>query len=182
MKSSIKKEIISWLKTLILVVVLALSIDSFLIVNALVPSSSMESTIMTGDRVVGFRLSYDFTKPERGDIIMFRFPDDETQLYIKRIIGLPEETINIVDGKIYVDGSITPLAEPYLTVVPVGSFGPYVVPEDAYFVMGDNRNISFDSRRWQNPYVKSDKIIAEAEFSYYPSIHGFGWAGELDVN
>lgn len=171
MKSNIKKEIFSWLKTLILVVVLALAVDNFLIVNALVPSSSMESTIMTGDRIVGFRLSYDFTKPERCDIVMFRFPDDETQMYVKRIIGLPGETVHIVDGKIYIDDSVTPLDEPYLTVIPVGSFGPYTVPEDAYFVMGDNRNVSFDSRRWENTYVKREKILAKAEFSYYPTIH-----------
>ncbi len=120
-KTPIKKEIISWLRTLILVVVLALAVDNFLIVNAKVPSGSMESTIMTGDRVVGFRLNYDFTKPKRGDIILFRFPDDEKQIYIKRIIGLPGETVNIVNGRIYIDGAQTPLDEPYLTVVPVGA-------------------------------------------------------------
>lgn len=172
MKTNIKKEVISWVKTLLLVVVIALAMNNLLIVNALVPSGSMESTIMTGDRIVGFRLIYDFTKPERCDIIMFRFPDDETQMFVKRIIGLPGETVNIVDGKIYIDGLNTPLDEPYLNVIPVGSFGPYVVPEDAYFVMGDNRNASFDSRRWDNPYVKSDKILAQAEFSYYPTVHG----------
>lgn len=172
MKQKVIKELLSWLRTLILVVVFALAVNNFLIVNALVPSGSMESTIMTGDRVVGSRLSYEFSKPERGDIIMFLFPDDEKQLFIKRIIGLPGETITIVDGKIFIDNASVPMEEPYLKVIPVGSFGPFIVPQDSYFVMGDNRNASFDSRRWKNPYVKRDKIIAKAEFSYYPSIHG----------
>jgi signal peptidase I len=172
MKTSIKKEIFSWMKTVILSVIVALTISNFLIVNAQVPSGSMESTIMTGDRVIGFRLTYDFTEPERGDIIMFRFPDDESQMFIKRIIGLPGETINIIDGKVYINDSKTPLEEPYLTVIPEGSSGPFVVPADSYFMMGDNRNVSFDSRRWQHHFVQRDKIYAKAEFSYYPTIHG----------
>lgn len=172
MKPSFKKELVSWLKTLILVLIIALATNRFLIVNALVPSSSMESTIMTGERIIGNRLSYDFSKPQRGDIILFRFPDDETQMYVKRIIGLPGETVNIMNGKIYINDTTIPLDEPYLTVDPEGSFGPYTVPEHAYFVMGDNRNVSFDSRYWLNTYVSSDMILAKAEFSYYPTIHG----------
>lgn len=170
MKSKLKKEIISWLKTLIFVVALAFVVNSFLIVNAQVPTGSMESTIMTGDRIIGSLLSYDFAVPQRGDIVLFRFPDDEKQIFLKRIIGLPDECIMIMKGKVYINDADTPLDETYLTVVPVGNFGPYIVPENSYFVMGDNRNVSYDSRQWENTYVEQNKILAKAEFIYFPHI------------
>ncbi len=107
-----------------------------------IPSGSMENTIMTGDRVIGNRFAYSFSDPQRFDIIIFRYPDDESQLFIKRIIGLPGETVEIQDGKIYLNGSDEPLEDVQTKETMVGSFGPYTVPENSYFVMGDNRNDS----------------------------------------
>ena len=111
-----------------------------------------------------------FRSPQRQDIIIFRYPDDESQVFIKRIIGLPGETVQIIDGEVYIDDSAIPLDEEYLKGIPEGSFGPYEVPEDSYFVMGDNRNNSHDSRFWEHHYVERDAILAEAKFQYYPRI------------
>jgi signal peptidase I len=170
-KSSMRKEIFSWLRMIVLSVTFALLISNFLIVNALVPSSSMETTIMTGERVIGNRLSYEFEAPERGDIIIFNFPDDEAEIYIKRIIGLPGEEVRVIGGQVYIDHSPVPLDEPYLNVIAAGDAGPFTVPKDAYFVMGDNRNVSFDSRYWNNHFVKKDKILAKAVLGYYPEVY-----------
>ena len=84
------------------------------------------------------------------------------------MIGLPGETVEIRDGKVYIDDSDTPLDEPYVKGVPTGDYGPYVVPDGCYFMMGDNRGDSLDSRFWNNTYVKENKIIAKALFRYFP--------------
>ena len=149
-------------------VAIALFVDNFLIVNAQIPSGSMENTIMTGDRVVGNRLSYLTKNPKRYDVIIFKYPDDESQLFIKRIIGLPGETVEIRDGHIYIDGSSEPLEDVETKEYMVGNYGPYTVPEGCYFVMGDNRNDSKDSRYWIHPYVSKDKILGKAVFRYWP--------------
>ena len=166
----IVKEIIEWIAVVVVAVVLTYFINHFIIVNAIVPSSSMEKTIMTGDRVIGYRLAYSFSEPERGDIIIFKFPDDESKLYIKRLIGLPGETVEIKEGKVFVDGEA--LDEPYLTVTTEGTFGPYSVPEGHYFMLGDNRNNSADSRYWNNTYLAREKIVGKAVFKYWPGFKG----------
>lgn len=167
-KDSTAKELFQWLIAILAAVAIALFVDNFLIVNAQIPSGSMENTIMTGDRVVGNRLSYLTKNPERYDVIIFKYPDDESQLFIKRIIGLPGETVEIRDGHIYIDGSSEPLEDVETKEYMVGNYGPYTVPEGCYFVMGDNRNDSKDSRYWINPYVSKDKILGKAVFRYWP--------------
>ena len=109
-------------------------------------------------------------EPERFDIVIFKYPDDESQLFIKRVIGLPGETVEIKDGKVYIDGSETPLDDSFIPETMKGSFGPYQVPEDCYFMLGDNRNNSKDSRYWKNTYVRFDQIVGKAVIRYYPSI------------
>ena len=162
------KEVIEWIVTIGAAVLVALFINNFIIVNATVPTSSMEKTIMTNDRVIGLRLAYKNNDPERGDIIIFKNPDNEDILYIKRVIGMPVETVEIHDGGVYIDGTL--LDEPYLNAVTEGEFGPYEVPEDHYFMMGDNRNNSADSRYWKNTYLERDKIVGKAVMRYWPSI------------
>lgn len=167
-KDSTAKELFQWLIAILAAVAIALFVDNFLIVNAQIPSGSMENTIMTGDRVVGNRLSYLTKDPERYDIIIFKYPDDESQLFIKRIIGLPGETVEIRDCHIYIDGSSEPLEDVETKEYMVGNYGPYTIPEGCYFVMGDNRNDSKDSRYWIHPYVSKDKILGKAVFRYWP--------------
>lgn len=164
------REMISWIITLALAVVAALFVKNYVIINANIPSGSMENTIMTGDRLFGFRLAYRNSSPERGDIIIFKFPDDETENYVKRVIGLPGETVEIEDAKIYIDGSEVPLQEDYLKEEWTVETGPlsFEVPEDSYLVLGDNRNNSYDARYWDNQFVSKDKILGKAVFRYYP--------------
>lgn len=171
-KTNWKKELLEWIKIIVSAALIAFVLNTFIIANSEVPSGSMENTIMTGDRVIGSRLSYRFEDPERGDIAIFRFPDNEKIYYVKRIIGLPGETIDIVDGQVYVtgkDGRKEALEEPYLreAMIPEAPMH-FEVPDDSYFMMGDNRNYSLDARRWKNTYVKRDKLIAKVLFRYFP--------------
>jgi len=165
-----KKEIKSFAFTLLITIAVVFVLKNFIIINAKVPTGSMENTIMPGDNILGLRLAYVTEEPERGDIIFFYFPDDETQKYVKRIVGLPGETITIVDGKIYINDSEVPLEEEYLKEEWTRGTGPYIfeVPEDSYFCLGDNRNRSADAREWNNPYVTKEKIIGKALFTYFP--------------
>ena len=142
----------------------------FILINATIPTESMENTIMTDTRVMGLKCSYWFSEPERGDVIVFEAPDNPEIPYVKRIIGLPGDTVEVVNGVTYVNGEI--LDEPYLKEPMIGSYGPYEVPEGAYFVMGDNRNSSLDARFWANTYVYKDAIWGKVYFSYWP---GIGW-------
>lgn len=171
-KTSAKSEIFSWIKVIVSAIIIALFVDFVIIANAVVPTGSMESTIPAGSRIMGLRLYYNFKDPERGDIVIFKYPDDEKVDYLKRIIGLPGETVEIVSGKVYIDGEL--LDEPYLDEDPIGDFGPYQVPEDSYFMLGDNRAVSKDSRYWTNTYVRRDKIIAKAFFMYWPKLKWLG--------
>ena len=110
-------EVWDYIKMIIIVVAIVLVINNVVLINAKIPSPSMEKTIMTGDRIFGFRLAYGINldlfgheiskkvkDPERFDIVIFKYPDDESQLFIKRVIGLPGETVEIKDGKVYIDG------------------------------------------------------------------------------
>ena len=118
----------------------------------------------------GNRLAYLFDKPKRFDIVIFKYPDHEKELFIKRIIGMPGETVEIRDGKVYIDGAKEPLDDSFTPEEPLGDYGPYVVPEDSYFMLGDNRTYSKDSRFWNNPSVAEDKILGKAVLRYFPGI------------
>ncbi len=181
-----RKEVLSWIRMIVIVVVVVFLVMRFVIINATVPSGSMEPTIMTKDRLIGFRFSYWFDEPDRGDIVLFKYPVDESITYIKRVIGLPGETVDIREGKIYIDGSDIPLEEDYLSEEWYWENDGlhYDVPEGCYFVMGDNRNNSADSRVWaeeamlaglaQTPeeaqkytYVTDRELRGKAIFTYY---------------
>ncbi|MDF2944066.1 MAG: hypothetical protein K0S01_2924 [Herbinix sp.] len=164
MNKKILKEIISWVMVFVIAYGLATFINKVIIFKVEVPTSSMENTIMVGDKVETLHLSYLFGDPKRGDIVVFPFPDDETIDYIKRIIGLPGETIEGKDGYVYINGE--PLEESYVTSLLDNDFGPFEIPEDSYFMMGDNRGVSEDARYWDDKFVERDKIKGKALFKY----------------
>ena len=164
---SIMEELWEYIKMIIFVVVVVFIVNNVLLINAKIPSESMEDTIMTGDRIFGNRLAYINKDPQRFDIVIFKYPDDETQLFI--VIGLPGETVEIRDGKVYIDGAETPLDDSFTPEPPQGNWGPEVVPEGSYFMLGDNRNRSKDSRFWTNTFVKKEKILGKAVLRYFPS-------------
>lgn len=167
---SLLKEILDLLANVAITVVVLIILKEYVIINAYIPSGSMENTIMPKDRVIGNRLAYLFSEPERGDIVIFKYPDDETQLFVKRIIGLPGETVTIEDAKVYIGEEQIRLEEPYLKeewVIDNGSY-TFEIPEGSYLMLGDNRNNSKDSRYWDNTYVEEEKILGKAVFRYWP--------------
>lgn len=162
------RELLSWVLTFAVAIVAALFIKYCLIINADVPTGSMENTIMPGDRLIGNRLAYLKEGPQRGDIVVFHYPDNEKELFVKRVIGLPGESVHIEDAKVYIDG--VELEEPYLKeewTIATGTYD-FEVPEDCYLMLGDNRNNSKDARYWENKYVNIDKILGKALFIYWP--------------
>lgn len=167
---SVVKEILSWVIPFASALVVALLLKNYVIINADIPTGSMENTIMPGNRLIGSRLSYLKDGPERGDIVIFRYPDNEEELYVKRVIGLPGETVDIRDGHIYIGGSEVPLTEDYLKEEWTVATGDYhfQVPEDSYLMLGDNRNDSWDARYWNNTYVQREKILGKAVIIYWP--------------
>lgn len=171
-KESIRKDILDYVKIIAIIVVAMFILQRFIIVNARIPSASMEPTIMTGDQIFGNRLAYINSDPKRYDIVIFRYPDDESRLFIKRVIGLPGETVDIRDGEVYINGSDTPLDDSFCATPDSTDTGnltfPLTVPSDSYFMLGDNRVYSKDSRYWENPFVKKEKILGKAVFRYWP--------------
>jgi len=147
---------------------LLLSVVLFFLINAVsarikIDGSSMEPNLHHGEFVIVSKINYRFGEPERGDVIVFDFPRNITQEYIKRIIGLPGEQIRIEAGKVYVNGIL--LSEPYLNGE-VQYEGEWEVPENALFVLGDNRNNSSDSHTWG--VVPMNNLIGEALLVYWP--------------
>jgi len=137
-----------WLETLVCAIIFALIIKTFVIQPFYIPSQSMEKTLAAGDRIMVSRLDYAFSDPERKDIIVFEYPRQKGRYFVKRILGLPRERLEIVDSKVFVDGrSVT---EPYVkragTTMGISSLDNYrdlpPVPAAGYFVMGDNRDFS----------------------------------------
>ena len=189
----VAKEIFSWVKVVVIALLLTIVIRRFVIVNAEVPTSSMVSLIDPGDRLIGFRLSYLFSDPKRFDVVIFRYPVDPSEKFIKRVIGLPGETVTIREGRIYIDDSEMPLEEDYLPEewVVRNDGLVYEVPEDSFFLLGDNRNVSLDARFWAEEAVKEGlaeteeeaagytfvskkDILGKALFKYYPHLEGLG--------
>lgn len=139
---------------------LRLTVQSYTVVM-----SSMEPTFQQGDCIMVSKVSYRSTGPERGDVIVFDPPFDSRFPFIKRVIGLPGETVEIQDGKVSING--TPLEEDeYISGQPSYTMSATKIPEDEYFVLGDNRNNSTDSSKgWTVP---RDNIIGKAWFAYWP--------------
>ncbi len=200
-----KSVLREYVEAIVVAMILAFAIRVFVVQAFKIPSGSMIPTLLIGDHILVSKLAYGlqwptnckahlsfppvtcyssytlirFGQPQRGDIIVFRYPEDEDKDFIKRIIGLPGDTIQIRNKIVYVNGAplddkaYTQRVDPGVidsTINPRDNFGPVTVPEDSYFVMGDNRDQSLDSRFWG--YVRADKIRGKAFRIYW------SWSGQ----
>ena len=148
----------------ILISLLLFAAINYLTARIRVESISMEPNLYAGDFVIVNRMAYRFDSPTRGDIIVFRFPPRPTETpYIKRVIGLPGDRVQVKSGRVFVNNAV--IQEPYLTVR-TSPDGYWQIPEDALFVMGDNRENSSDSRTWG--MVPLENVIGKAELIYWP--------------
>ncbi|MHB8619795.1 MAG: signal peptidase I [Chloroflexota bacterium] len=175
-RSSAVREIV---ETLILTVIIFFGVR-LLVQNYRVEGYSMEPTLRNGQYLLINKIGLHFHQPQRGDIIVFEYPLNPSQNFVKRVIGLPGDSIEVRNHQVILDGKV--LKEPYIKAAPNGFYPRTVVPPGDYFVMGDNRNNSSDSRSW-GPLPQKD-IIGEAWLSYWPpnqwgSVHDYPLAQEL---
>ena len=177
-KTELWQETLTWAKTIVVTLAIVFVVTNFIIVNARVPSASMEDTIMTNNRVVAFRLSYLFRAPERYEMVVFRGPPGDRTLYVKRVLGLPGESLIIRDGHVYINGSAVPQRYDFVKGELFGDFGvineetgvlePIQIPEGHFFVLGDWRANSQDSRTWEGNYIPRGRILGRVIFRYFP--------------
>jgi len=168
-ENNVENPWVEGLKTLALSAVLAFGVRTFVAEARYIPSTSMLPTLKINDRLLIEKIGYRFTSPERGDIVVFS-PTEALKeqgyddAFIKRVIGLPGETIQVRGGVVTVDGQ--PLLENYLADEPNYDFGPVTVPEGHYLVLGDNRNNSYDSHYWG--FLPRENIIGRAAVRFWP--------------
>ena len=163
------REILGWIFYIIVILVLTYVIITYVGQRTSVSGSSMETTLSDGDQLLVDKLSYRFQNPKRFDIIVFPYKYEENTYFIKRIIGLPGETIQVTDGKIYINGQV--LDESYgREVLKSGGIAetPITLGEDEYFVMGDNRNDSMDSRDPSVGVLHKSELVGRAWVRIWP--------------
>ncbi len=161
-RKGVKRVVFDILETLLLSVLLFLAINA-ISARIRVDGHSMEPTLRTGQFVVVSKLAYRFGSPEYGDVIVFHFPRDPEQEYIKRVIGLPGDNVSVYGGQVRVNGQV--LDEPYILSSPIYE-NEWEVPEEHLFVLGDNRNNSSDSHTWGA--VPMEYVVGKAVFTYWP--------------
>ena len=149
----------------IVMTILIFAAVRLLVQNFRIEGNSMEPNLHNGQYLIIEKMSYRFGEPQRGDIIVFHYPNNPKRDFIKRIIGVPGETVEIRQGQIYIGGQLLP--EPYYPNTGTYNWGPGVVGEDEYFVLGDNRNNSSDSHSWG--MLPKDMIVGKAWFTYWPT-------------
>ncbi len=165
----IVKELFGWIVFIIVVVAASYLIVTFVGQRTEVSGSSMETTLSDGDQLIVDKISYRFRDPKRFDIVVFPYRYEENTYYIKRIIGLPGETVQIVDGEVYINGA--PLNEHYGNEViedPGSAAEPITLGDDEYFVLGDNRNNSQDSRASNVGLIHRDELLGRAWVRIWP--------------
>ncbi len=165
-----KSAIREYAEALIVAVLLALVIRTFVVQAFKIPSGSMIPTLDIGDHILVNKFLYDFTAPKRGDVIVFKYPQDESRDFIKRVIGLPGDTLEIRGRQVLINGQ--PLSEPYARFVDGAHgamegerLGPVVIPPHKLFMMGDNRDRSMDSRVWG--LLDESKVEGKAFIVYF---------------
>jgi len=179
-KKRIESEIAEWVLSIIIAVALALLIHNFVFQIVRVDGPSMQPTLYTDERMAVTKFTYYFNSPQRGDIVVTKFPEDDRN-YVKRVIGLPGEVLKIRDGKVYIDG--VALDEPYIKEAIREDYGPITLPEGKYMVMGDNRNNSRDSRRVNIGPLDEEMIVGKSQFLVWPlnNIHRINhYTGQLE--
>lgn len=161
-----KKELREWVVSLSVALLAVLLIRTFLFTMIRVDGHSMDETLQDGERIAVTILDMKLGAPNRRDIVICKYPGEEDHWCVKRVIGLPGETVECRDGVTYIDGE--PLDEPYVEHLSYQPFGPYTVPEDHYFVMGDNRADSKDSRYQSVGALKKASIGGRARVICWP--------------
>lgn len=163
----------NWGEPFVVAAILAILIRTFLIGPYKIPTGSMRPTFMEGDRIFVDKVSYRFHEPERGDIIVFKYPEDRKKDFVKRLVGMPGETLQIKDGKVYVDGDVleeSPFSDYYYYNRPDWEYGQeninIKIPQDHYFVLGDNSAQSSDSRNWG--FVHHKNLVGKAFVIWWP--------------
>ncbi len=169
---NIVKGVLVWSKEIIIALVLVWLLLTFVAQNSTVYGSSMAPTLENGEMILMNKFIYRFTEPQRGDIIVFTYDDpiQGEEYLIKRVIGLPGDTIEIMDGMVYINGTAYDESK-YLemsTEISGDISYPFLVPEDSYFVMGDNRANSKDSRFSEVGAVSKDQIVGKASIRFWP--------------
>lgn len=156
----------------VLAVLVAVLFKNFVVDNRVIPSASMEPTVPTGARMLVNQMVYLWGEPEFQDIVVFE-PTDSTKAAVgrsddmlKRVIGLPGDVVQVVDSVLYINGAA--IEEPYLQEPMLYEYGPITVPEGCVFLLGDNRNNSYDSHLWSDPFVPIDNVEGRALLLYWP--------------
>lgn len=161
-KNKFRSFLIEIIQTLFLALIFYFIIDSFF-PRVRVENISMKPTLEPGELLLVNKLAYRLGEPQTGDVIVFHYPGNPAEDYIKRLIGLPGDEIKVEGGLVYVNGQ--PLQEPYISSPP-SYRGAWEVPEDSFFVLGDNRNQSSDSHSWG--FVPKENIVGKALIVYWP--------------
>jgi signal peptidase I len=169
-EDTVKKSVFrEYAEALVIAIVLALIIRMFIVEAFKIPSGSMIPTLLVGDHLLVNKFIYKFREPKRRDIIVFKYPDEPSRNFIKRIIAVGGDTVEVRNKELYVNG--VKQNESYVRHLkestPGDNFGPVTVPSGSYFMMGDNRDSSLDSRFWKNRFVSRRAIVGKAFIIYW---------------
>jgi len=169
-KEKMKREAADWFKSLLWAVIIAVLVRIFFVGNFKIPTTSMVPTLKVGDRLLSNNIIYKIRPPRRGEVVIFKYPEDPKRDFVKRLAGLPGEHFSIRDGSIYINGEKVennPVSEIYY--YSDGYFGDYhdvIIPPESYYVLGDNSINSKDSRYWG--FVPAKSMVGKALFIYWP--------------
>lgn len=168
MKSLPRGPLLEWVQSIAVAVVSALFIITFVGQSFVVEGSSMLPNLRDGERLLVEKITYRFRDPSHGEVVVFHHPNERSKRLIKRVIGVPGDTVTVSQGRVYVNG--IPLDEEYINgpMVRWQQVGPLVVPEDHYFMLGDNRNASLDSRDPSLGFIARSQIVGRAIVRYWP--------------